>query len=120
GGEFLHQRAIACFCLLQERFAPMAFPYVADRAGDEDAVVGLERTEADLNGKLHAVFATSEEFEACPHRPHAAGGEKSLSMLHMADTIALRHKHLHRLSRQFLAAIVEQFLRLRINEDDLA
>ena len=42
---------------------------VSDRAGDEHPLLGLERTQADLDRKLGAVLAPSVQFEARAHRP---------------------------------------------------
>ena len=54
----------------------LALGDVADRGGDQRALLGLERAQADLDRELAAVLAQREQLEPGAHRRGSAGRAK--------------------------------------------
>ena len=55
---------------------------------------------------------------ALPHGPDAGVGREAVAVGDVAGAEALGNQHFDRLADQFLAAIAEHPLRLRVDEDD--
>ena len=94
---------------------------VGDRGEDHrTAVLGLDRTERDLDRKLRAVAAQRQERAPCaqatrPRPPQKAGVEPAV------DAAApLGHEHFHAPAEKFGARVAEQPLGLGIDQRDAA
>ena len=93
---------------------------VPDDAGDEDAFLGRQRAEADLDGKLLAVLPQAVQVQARSHRPNAGIRNESSTMSTVFAAIAFRHQNLDRLTEQLAPTVSEKSLGLAIDLDDLA
>src|SRR5262249_42688973 len=91
---------------------------VSNRGGDQRALGGLDRAQADLRGELGAVLAAREELEACPHRPGSRLAGVSASMARVPVPEALPDQELDRLPNELRARVAEQLLGLGIDEED--
>src|SRR4029453_9050423 len=76
--------------------------------------------EADRDRKFGAVLAQPVEFESGPHRPCLRCADIAGSVADMAAPVAFGNQHLDLLADQFLAAIAEQQLGLRVDELNLS
>jgi hypothetical protein len=92
---------------------------VADRARHPHAVFGLDRTQADLHGKLGAVLAQPEQRPPRAHRTRLRRGEEVRAVTRVLRAEALRDQLLECLAEQLLALVAEQSLGLRIDQLDL-
>ena len=93
--------------LLQSCLRLFALGDIANRAGDEHAVLGLEQTQANLNRKFASILAQTVQAEI-----HAHGAGLRLSVVscpvpHMRIPVAGRHQYLDRLSEQFLVGVAK-------------
>src|SRR5205814_1536550 len=91
---------------------------VADRAGDQHPLLGLERAQTDLHRELRAVSPQPVELEARPHGAHPRLLEVGEAVLRVVAAEALGDEHLHGLAEELVPAIAEQSLRLRVHQDD--
>src|SRR5215831_1985051 len=67
---------------------------VPDSRGDQRALFCLERTEADLDGKLPSVSAPSVQFLTLAHRPHARLDKKTRPVLRVLGSKPFGHQNL--------------------------
>ena len=102
------------------RLGALSIRDVADRAGHKDAVVGLERTQADLDRKLGAVLATASQLQPRTHRPHAGICEVVDAVLRMATSKPFGDEDLHVLAEKLGTCVAEEPLGLRVDANDLA
>ena len=93
---------------------------VADGAGDEDAVLGLERAQADLHRELGAIPAQAEELDARAHAAHPGIAEVARAVAGVPAAETLGDQHLDRPAEQLAPRIPEQPLGLGVHQDDLA
>ena len=91
---------------------------VADVGGDQDAVVGLQRTERDLDRELGAVLAPREEIQLRPHRPDVRLAQEPGAVVAVLLQEARGDQDLDRPADDLLPAIAEQHLDLRVHQDD--
>src|SRR6202167_2710958 len=93
---------------------------VADGGGDENAFRAVEGTQHDLDGKLAAVLAPRRQLDSGADLLGQSflGGAKPVCDQTFRE--ALRNDVAHLLAEQLVAAIAELFLRLQIQEHDLA
>jgi hypothetical protein len=89
---------------------------IADRGRDEQAVVGLQRAEADLHRELGAPLLAPEELQARAHRPRGRVAHVALHELAGLAAQALGDELGDALPDDLAAAIAEQQLRLRVDE----
>ena len=87
---------------------------------NQHSLLGLDRAKTDLNRELGAILAQPEQFHARRRGAHPGIGEKLRPALPGGLTEALRHQHLNLVPQQLFSRIPEQFLDLRINQDDLS
>ena len=103
----------------QLRHRALALGDVADRRRHEQALVGLERAEADLDRELAAVLVAAEELQA---RAHGAGRRVAQIALHVMAVMAAeasRDQLGDAEADDLLALIAEQPLGLRVDERDV-
>src|SRR5208337_2435503 len=79
------------FTAAQSFFSPLSVRYIANRAGNQHAVLGFERAEADLHRKLTSILAQAIQFQPGPHWPRASIGRKSRAVFRMFTAEPLRH-----------------------------
>ncbi len=96
----------------QSTLESLALSDVADRTGDQQTFLGLERTQGDFGREFAAILAQTEEFEAGAHRTSPGSSEKLCSQLRMLSAKAFRHESFHSLMQQLRSWISEQFLSL--------
>jgi hypothetical protein len=118
--DVLDQGAPAGLGLVQPCLGALPLRGVAHRADDQQAGVGLKRTEADLDGHLGPVLAPPEQLPARPHGPDVRVAGVTLAVGDVGGPEALRHQQFDRLAEQFLAAVAEQLLRLAVDDHDAA
>src|SRR5260370_898857 len=97
---------------------PLAFGDVADRAGDERALLGFERAQADLDGKFAAVLAPAVKLQARAHGAHLGIGEIAVAMLRMLVAEPLWTQHPDRVAKQLAASVNEELFGLRVDQRD--
>jgi hypothetical protein len=97
-------------------FFPLAG--VADRARNQGAVLGIQRAQADLDGKFGTVLAPPVELEAGAHRPHAWIGEEIGAVSRVLSAEPLGDEHLDRAAVQLGPRITEKLLRLGVGQVD--
>jgi hypothetical protein len=83
-------------------------------------MVGLQRTQADLDREFDAQLAYAEQLQAHSHRPHVRVGKVTFAVAGMLRVEAVRNQERNRLAEQFLAGEAEELLGLRVDEHDLA
>ena len=93
---------------------------VADSAGDQDALLGLQRAEADLHLELGSVLALAVQLQARTHGTRPGFAEEAGPVSGMGAAEALWNEDFDRLIEQFLALVTEQFLGLSVHQDDKA
>jgi hypothetical protein len=91
---------------------------VADRCNHQHPFLGLDRREADLDGKFAAVLAPSGQIQADAHRSRARVGDELVSVRDVALRDTLGEQDLHRLPHQLIVRVSERRLRLRIGVGD--
>ena len=109
--DVLHQRP-------ELGLLPLALTDVADDSGGENALLGADWAEADLDGKLAAVPASAVQFQAHSHGTHTRLGEEALSVADVSKPESLGHQGLDGLTQQVLFAITEQSFGLAIEQDN--
>src|SRR6267142_5649560 len=95
-------------------FIAFSIADIAYRRRDPDAVFGLQRAEADLNGELRAVTAQSVEFQSGPHGAHPGVGGEALAVPAVSGAIPFGDQGLDGPSQQLTPRKSEQFFRLRV------
>ena len=104
--------------LLPHLFEPSAVRDVADRAGDQHAVLGFQRAQADLHRNLRAVLAESMELQPGTHRPYARIREEPGPVATVRRPVPLGHEDLYRIAQQVHALVTEEPLGLRVHQHD--
>src|SRR6185369_5807889 len=89
---------------------------VTDVAEHCQATIGEGRAEADRDRKLGTILAPTVEFEPGTHRPRLRRADIAGSIADMVAAVAFGYQHLDLLADQFLTAIAEQKLGLRVDE----
>ncbi len=103
-------------CRDQLGLQPLSIGHVADRAGDEQASRRLDRTQADLDGKLGAVAAQAEQLDARAHGPESRRREESLAVGGMGRAVPFGQKDLDRLADQLVSGVAEEAFGLLVDE----
>src|SRR5882757_6438641 len=98
----------------------LALADVADRAHDERAFLGLQRTQADFHGELSAVLAQAVELQTHSHGAGPRLGEIVGAMADMRFPETLRQQHLDRLSLELSDRISKEMLGLGVRIHDAA
>src|SRR5260370_28714706 len=93
---------------------------MADGAGNEHALLGLQRAEAYFYGKLLAVLAQTVEFQTGSHGTHSRVSGETTAVPRVLASEALRHQHLDFLPQQLFPPITKQFLHLGVDQHNLA
>ena len=98
----------------------LAHADVADRRRHQDAFGALQRAQHDLDRKLAAILAPPGELDprADLLRQRVLRGAQTVRDQPLGE--AFRNDVRHLLAEQFIAAVAELFLRLKIQQDDLA
>jgi hypothetical protein len=97
----------------------LAFRDVHDGAQNPGALVRLNGVEPDLDRDFAPVFPQAVEVPPGARRAHLRLMQEVIAVLWVPDPEPMGNEGFHGLSYQFIAAVAEQFLRLRIGEDDL-
>ncbi len=92
---------------------------VADGAGHQDALVGRQRAEADLDGELRPVLAQPVEVQALSHRPRMRVGEVVVAVRGVRVAQVRRHEDVDLAADQLFPAVAEDRLDLCVDEHDL-
>ena len=103
----------------QHLFDALALRHITNGAGDKQALLCLQRVQADLDRELAAVLAQAVQLQPSPHGAGAWFGKKIAPVVRVAGAEALGHQQLDGLAQQLVAAPAEQFHRLRVDEDDV-
>src|SRR5258705_523878 len=101
-------------------FRGLALADVADRAGDERALLGLQRAEADLDRKFGSVLALPEKLDADTHRSHLRRSKELIAVRWVLRTEARRQEQLDLLTKHLGPRVAKELLGLRIDEHDIA
>src|SRR5438445_12598462 len=72
---------------------------VHNGAEDKRSLLGHQRIETNLYGKLAAIFATPKQIAPRAHGPNLRVGKKTRPVIGMLSSEAIRHEQLHRLSQ---------------------
>src|SRR6266480_8033767 len=103
---------------LQLAFDAFAIGGVADCGYRQDALVGLEWAEANLDRKLLPILAGAKQVETGTHFTAAGIFEKVASIAGILAMKRFGHEDLNLFSEQLLALIAEDFFGLRIYQHD--
>ncbi len=98
----------------------LAFGDVADGRGDQGAVGGLQRAQADLDRELAAVAAQAVQLQARAHGAGPAVDDVAVPEVGVVPAEPFRDEHLDRSSQQVLPGVSEEGLGLRVDELDRA
>src|SRR5437016_2844374 len=79
---------------------------------------GLQRAEADLDGKFRAVLAPAKKLCARAHRMHLRIAEEPGAMRRVIGPEPLGHEYFDRLIEQLRARVSEQAFGLCVYEND--
>jgi len=93
---------------------------VADRGGDQRALVRLDRRERDVDRELGAVAAACGELQARAHRTRDRVSHVAGPVRRVGPPVALGDQQLDRLTEELLARVVEQHLGLTVDQADEA
>ena len=96
-----------------------ALGHVADGRRHEQAVVGLERAEADVGRELAAVLAPARELRPRTHLARRRMLEVPLAMVRMDRTRRVRHEQLDQLTGELVTGVAEEPFGLRVHEHDV-
>ena len=91
---------------------------VADGRGDEHVITILNRTQADLDGKLRSILPPAEELQARSHRAYANVAGVLLSMADVSSPKSLRHELLDAEPDDLVVGIAEERGYLTVRESD--
>src|SRR5262249_52053762 len=98
----------------------LALGDIADRAGNQRALLGLQWTEADLHRKLGSVFPPAVELQALTHRPHPGLSEELRAVFRVPGTKSFRDQNLNLPPKELLPLVAKQLLHLGIDQHDLS
>src|SRR5439155_422544 len=93
---------------------------VHDCREHHSALVGLDRVEPDLDGKLAAALLQTLEVTSRSHWPRCWICKERLPQPRMIGAITLRHEHLDWFAKQLITRIAEHPLGLRVDHLDEA
>ena len=99
-------------------FELLALRDVANRARYERAAVGLQRAETDLDRKLRPVFPQAEQVETDAHAARPRFAKEVAAVPRVRPAEPLGHEQFDPLADEFLTAVSEEPLRLRVDQDD--
>jgi len=102
---------------LQLRLGSLALRHVADRGGDQAALIG-HGAQADLRREFGSVAPPREQREPGAHRPGVRRGEVGLPMAEVTSAKPFRDQSLQIQSDQLLMRVAEERRRLAIGEAD--
>src|SRR5207245_5999282 len=94
------------------------YGHVAERRGDEQAGVGLERAEADGDGELVAVAPAGDEVAGGTHGPHHRLGAVRAAKVGVLVAQSCRYQHFQALADELVALPSEQRTRLATDPPD--
>src|SRR5204863_151133 len=89
---------------------------IAAGRGHQHSLLGSQRAETDLDGKLSGVLSQAIESYAGTHRPEPRLRKKARPMRGVVATKARRYEHLDRLAQDFASVVSEQFLGLAVDQ----
>ncbi len=98
----------------------LAFGDVADGGGDQRAVGGVQRAQADLDRELAAVAAQAVQLQARSHGAGPAVDEVAVPEVRVVSAEPFRYEHLDGSSQQVLPDVPEEGLGLCVDELDHA
>ena len=104
----------------EPRFGALAGGDIHHGGEHEEALIGLDRVQPDLDGDLDAVLAEPVQLPPGPHRPRLRVGEEVGPVPGMALAQPVRYQQLDRFPDQLLAGIAEQALGLPVDQLDRA
>src|SRR5271157_663849 len=81
------------FALPNLFFRPLSVRYIADAAGNQHALRGFQRAEANLHRKLPPILMQPVQLQSGAHRPRARVGNKSRAVFRMLAPEPLRYQH---------------------------
>ena len=93
--------------LAQFAFQTALRRHVANRAGDQDACLGRQRAERDIDWKLVTVLAQAVKLEAAAHRPRLRVGDKRPALSDVCGPETLRHEYFEGTPNQLLPTVAE-------------
>ena len=114
----LQQRREPLLALAPDRVGADAGGDVAHEGGREPAVLGLERTQGDVDRKLGPVLAPARELEPGAHGARARVGEVAVALLDVVLLEPLREQLLDLAAEQLVSAVAEELLGLGVDELD--
>ena len=114
------QPAIPALHLRQMLFRGLAHADVADRRRHQSPFGAFQRAQHDLDGKLASILAPPDEFDSRADLLRQRFCRGARPVRDQPFRKALRNDVLHLLPDQFIAAVSELFLRLNIQQNDLA
>src|SRR5271157_5728089 len=117
-GGVLGQKAVHGFAVAQLPHQPLAVADVAYGGRDEQALLGLDGTEADLHRKLVAVPMTAGEVLYATHRPYVWVPLVSAALSDVLPTDPIGNQDLYALPDQLLAPVAEELLGLGVDRGD--
>src|SRR5271166_5282876 len=81
------------FALPNLFLGPLSVSDIANGAGNQNALFGLKRAEADLHRKLASILVQAVQFQPRPHWPGARVGHKRPAESRMLAAEPLRYQH---------------------------
>ena len=98
----------------------MLFGHVAYGGSHDDALVGLQRTQANLNGEIATVAAPTLQLQAVSHRPRSRVGHIGATVLDVGRAQRVIDEHLDRLAEQSFARVAKHLLGTHVCQVDSA
>src|SRR6516225_5618864 len=98
----------------------LALGDIADRAGNQRALLGLQWTEADLHRKLGSVFPPAVQLQARTHRPHPRLSKELRAVLRVPGTKSFRDQNLNLPPKELRPLVAKELLHLSIDQHDLS
>lgn len=102
----------------EQLFSGLSFAHIAYGRGDEQAVGGLQGTEADLDGELAPVPAQAVQLQARPHGPDLTAGRVPEPVVRVEPPETLGYQDVDGPAEQLLPRVTEQRLRLGVHQPD--
>src|ERR1051326_1162373 len=118
--DLAEQRLLLPQLRLNQLLGTAAIGDVANDAHHEHALIGVERTETDLDRELRAVALAPGERTSRAHRARARIGEIRTAIVDVRFAKSFRHEPFERRADQLFARVSEHPLRLRVDDDDFA
>src|SRR5262245_28952421 len=108
--EQIDKLAEALLALPQGLVRPLPFREVPDRRCDQKALVRFQRIQADLDGKLTAIFPARIELSSGPHCAGLRIRHESGTVTGMLSSKTFRQQDLGRLTEELMTDIAEELL----------